>query len=176
MHPWHDFPRGSPELFNAVIEISEGMRNKYELDKELGVLRLDRVIFSSVMYPADYGFIPQSFWDDGDPLDVLVISRFPIQPMTIVSCRPIGVMQMVDDKEQDNKIIAVAATDPGFDAVQNIDDLEPHLLKEIKHFFEIYKELQDVEVNVERFLPKSEAMQVIQKSFQLYDEKFGKKV
>lgn len=171
MHPWHDVPRGTPDLFNTVIEISEGTRNKYEIDKELGMLKLDRVIFSSVMYPADYGFIPQTLWDDNDPLDVLVLSRFPIQPLTIVRCRPVGVMQMIDKDEQDNKIIAVAADDPAMNQMHDITDVKSHLLKEIKHFFEIYKELQDVQVTVENFLPRKDAIAIIEKSFKIYDQR-----
>jgi inorganic pyrophosphatase len=171
MNAWHDVPRGKPEAFNAVIEISAGTRNKYELDKKTGLLRLDRVIYSSVMYPADYGFIPQSYWDDDDPLDVLVIGRYPAVPLTIVPARPIGVMQMIDDEEQDNKIIAVSAVDPKYDQLQDIEDLETHMLKEIKHFFEIYKDLQGKKVKVGQFLNRSEALKIIRKSFSLYDEK-----
>ena len=176
MNPWHDVPRGKPEAFNAVIEISAGTRNKYELDKKIGLLRLDRVIYSPVMYPADYGFVPQSYWDDQDPLDVLVIGRYPVVPLTIVPARPIGVMQMIDDDEQDNKIIAVCAVDPKYDDIQEIDDLDPHMLKELKHFFEIYKDLQGKKVRVGQFLHRKEALEIIRGSFSLYDEKIaGKK-
>jgi inorganic pyrophosphatase len=176
MNPVHDVPRGTPHAFNTIIEIPAGTRNKYEVDKQTGLLKLDRVIYSSVMYPADYGFIPQTHWDDGDPLDVLVLSRYPIVPMTIVPVRPIGVMQMIDDNEQDNKIIAVVATDPNFNDYHDITDLEQHLLKEIKHFFEIYKDLQDKKVQVEQFLPKADALKIIQKSFDLYDEQIKPKL
>lgn len=175
MNPWHDVKRGSPENFNAIIEITAGTRNKYEVDKETGLLMLDRVIFSSVMYPADYGFIPQTYWEDGDPLDVLVLSRYPIQPLTIVHCRPIGVMQMIDEGEEDDKIIAVVASDPHYDSYKNLIDLPDHLLSEIKHFFEVYKELQKKKVTVERFLSRTDAEKIIEKSFRMYDEKFGKK-
>ncbi len=175
MNPWHDVSRGTPENFNAIIEITAGSRNKYEVDKETGMLMLDRVIFSSVMYPADYGFLPQTFWEDGDPLDVLVLSRYPIQPMTIVPCRPVGVMQMIDDGEEDDKILAVVATDPNFTQVKDLKDLEPHLLIEIKHFFEVYKELQKKKVTVEKFLPRADAIKIIKKSFDMYDKKYSKK-
>lgn len=175
MNPWHDVPRGTPEQFNAIVEISAGRRNKYEVDKETGLLKLDRVIFSSVMYPADYGFIPQSYWDDNDPLDVLIISRYPLEPLCIVPCRPVGVMQMIDSEEEDSKIIAVVASDPKFDDVHDLEDLDVHFMKEIKHFFEIYKELQNKKVKVEKFLGREEAKKIIQKSFRIYDEKFADK-
>ncbi len=171
MNPVHDVPRGTPQAFNAIVEISAGTRNKYEVDKETGMLMLDRVIFSSVMYPADYGFIPQTHWEDGDPLDVLILSRYPIQPLTIVPCRPIGVMQMIDDGEEDDKIIAVVSSDPNYNSFNNLQDLPEHLLLEIKHFFEVYKDLQKKKVTVERFLGREDAERIIQKSFTLYDDK-----
>jgi inorganic pyrophosphatase len=173
MNPWHTVTRGTAEQCNAIIEITAGTRNKYELDKETGLLVLDRVIGTSMMYPADYGFIPQTYWEDGDPLDVLVLSRYPIQPLTIVPIRPVGVMRMIDDGEGDDKVIAVVATDPFFADVQDLADVETHKLKEIKHFFETYKALQHKTVVVEQFFGKEQAMQVIERGFELYDEKFA---
>ncbi len=144
VHPWHDLSPGDklPEEVTAFIEVPKGSIMKYELDKESGFIKLDRVLYSAVHYPGDYGFIPQTLSEDGDPLDIIVLSNFPVVPGVIVQARPIGVLIMVDDGEQDEKIIAVHSRDPRFDKHMDIDHVNKHLIKEIKHFFETYKALQ----------------------------------
>ncbi len=176
MDPWKDIAVGKdvPRVVNAVIEIPMGSRNKYELDKETGLIRLDRVVYSSVSYPGDYGFIPRTLWEDGDPLDVLVITRFSSHPLIIMEVRPIGVMQIIDDSERDDKIIAVPVGDPFFNKVEDVNDLEPHILDEIKNFFEIYKQLQNKVVKVEKLLSREEAYKSIEHGIKLFKEKYGK--
>ena len=141
MNIWHDMnPKEiTPTDFSAVIEISKGSRCKYELDKHTGLLRLDRVLYTSTHYPASYGFIPRTFADDGDPLDVLVLCNEPIQPLTLVRVYPIGVMRMLDDGHIDDKIIAVPFTDPNYNGYRSIDELPSHIFDEIMHFFKVYK-------------------------------------
>ena len=141
MNIWHDMdPKQiTPTDFSAVIEISKGSRCKYELDKHTGLLRLDRVLYTSTHYPASYGFIPRTFADDGDPLDVLVLCNEPIQPLTLVRVYPIGVMRMLDDGHIDDKIIAVPFTDPNYNGYHDIDELPAHVFDEIMHFFKVYK-------------------------------------
>ena len=143
MNPWHDFPVGEhpPERITAVIEIPRGSRNKYELDKTTGQFRLDRVLFSAVHYPGDYGFIPGTFAEDNDPLDVLVLVDEPSFPGVMIVVRPLGVIDMVDGDEADHKILAVHTRNPRFDQIHTIDQVFPHNLREIEHFFTIYKEL-----------------------------------
>ena len=145
MHSWHDVraERISPESFLALIEISKGSKNKYELDKETGHLLLDRVLFTSTHYPHNYGFIPRTYAKDYDPLDVLVLCSEPILPMSFVACRPIGVLIMTDNGLMDEKIIAVATNDPFYNGYYDISDLPDHVLEEIKHFFAVYKTLEN---------------------------------
>jgi len=171
MNIWHDFPKGriTPQLFCAVIEISKGGKNKYELDKETGMLRLDRVLYTSTHYPANYGFIPHTFADDNDPLDVLVLCQEAILPMTLVDCRPIGVMRMVDDKSRDEKIIAVPVGDPSMEEYKNIDELPMHTIDEMQHFFEIYKTLEGKVTVVRSFGSASEAERLIERSIRAYE-------
>ncbi|MFT6377875.1 MAG: inorganic pyrophosphatase, partial [bacterium] len=144
IHPWHDLPNNpdtADEMFNCVIEIPRGSKVKYEMDKPTGMLRVDRVLYSSMVYPANYGFIPRSYCDDGDPLDVLVLGQEPVAPMCIMRARAIGVMHMLDEGKGDDKIIAVHVDDPAVNTYQDICELPPHLAREISSFFESYKVL-----------------------------------
>ena len=145
MNIWHDIStkRITAEDFYAVIEISKGDKNKYELDKQTGMLKLDRVLFTSTHYPANYGFIPRTYADDGDPLDVLVLCSETILPMTLVECKPIGVLNMIDNNSKDEKIIAVPINDPNYNTYNDISDLPKHRFDEIRHFFQVYKTLED---------------------------------
>lgn len=175
-NPWKDIKIGkdAPKIVNAVVEIPFGSRNKYELDKETGMIKLDRVIYSSVLYPGDYGFIPQTLWEDDDPLDVLILTRFPSYPLTIIEVRPIGLLNMVDENERDDKIIAVPTGDPFYNNIQSLKDLEEHILKEIRNFFEIYKDLQGKQVNVERLLDRDDAYKTIEFSHKEFNKKMRK--
>jgi inorganic pyrophosphatase len=174
INPWHDVNIGknSPEFVTGVIEIPKGSKGKYELDKKTGMLSLDRVLFSAVHYPANYGFIPQTFCEDHDPLDILIISQIDIPSMTLVEAKVIGVMRMIDGGEADDKIIAVAAGDQSVNYINDIDELPPHLMKEVHRFFEDYKKLENKEVKVEDFLGKEDAMRIINESISLYDKNF----
>jgi inorganic pyrophosphatase len=171
MHPWHDSYVDDTLIaaaFPVVIEIPKGSKNKYELDKETGLLRLDRVLYSSVHYPADYGFIPRTFCDDGDPLDALVLGQEPVYPLTIVEARAIGVMRMRDEKGIDDKIVAVSVHDPAFADYTDKDQLPPHVLRQVRRFFEDYKALEHKQVIVEDLLGPSEALRIIREALELY--------
>lgn len=170
VHPWHGVPSGqqAPRLVNAIIEIPQGSRCKYEIDKASGLLKLDRVIYSSFYYPINYGFIPQSYGGDKDPLDILVITSLPVQPLTLMEAKVIGVMQMVDGGEPDDKIIAVAANDPGVNHYHNIEELPRHFFDELRHFFEEYKKLENKSVLVEDFGDKAKAMEIISEALRFY--------
>jgi len=173
MNCLHDIPPGgdAPKKVNVIIEIPSGSRNKYEYDKTYGILKLDRVLYSPVHYPADYGFVPQTLWHDGDPLDILVISRFPLIPGILVEARPIGALEMIDKGEDDIKIIAMNANTPTHQKINEIEDL-PHLMvEEIKHFFKMYKELQGVKVNVNKTLARKDAEKAILEAIKMYKEK-----
>ncbi len=172
-NPWHDVTPGNktPEFVNGIIEIPKGTRAKYELDKESGMLILDRVLFSSVYYPANYGFIPQTYCDDKDPLDILIICQIDIEPLCIVPAKVIGVMRMLDSGEADDKIISVAAGDPSVSHYNDISELPPHFISELKSFFEDYKKLENKVSVVEDFLSRNVATKIIREAFTLYQEK-----
>lgn len=176
MNIWKDInpERIKPERFIAVIEIPKGCKKKYELDKETGMLILDRILFTSTHYPANYGFIPLTYAGDNDPLDVLVLCQEEIDPLCLVEVIPIGVMKMIDSSQVDEKIIAVPANDPSFNTYHNIDDLPTHLMVEIGHFFEVYKELEGKKTFVLEIQGKKQAMQIIEESIKSYKDKFLK--
>lgn len=174
-HPWHQISIGeqAPEIVKGIIEIPKGSRAKYELDKDSGLLKLDRVLFSSVYYPANYGFIPQTYGEDHDPLDILILSQIDVVPLCIVEAKVIGVMRMLDSGEADDKIIAVAAKDMSVNYIDDISGLPPHFIVELKSFFEDYKKLERKQVVVEEFLGKAIAQQIIMKSITLYENTFN---
>ncbi|MFY8091299.1 MAG: inorganic diphosphatase [Chitinophagaceae bacterium] len=177
LHPWHGVDCGeqAPRLVNAIIEIPQGSRCKYEIDKASGLLKLDRVIYSSFYYPINYGFIPKSYGGDKDPLDILVITSVPVQPLTLIEAKVIGVMQMVDSGEADDKIISVAANDPSVNHINNIEELPNHFFEEIRNFFEEYKKLEKKNVIVEEFGDKAKALKIVQEAIDYYQECFVKK-
>jgi len=174
MNLWHKIPSGEKDSLNVIVEIPKGSRVKYELDKVTGLIKFDRVLHSPMHYPTNYGFVPQTLWEDGDPLDVLVVAYEPLTPGTLVESRPIGFLEMVDGEDSDTKVLAVPVTDPRFKNTNDISDLEPHLLDEIKHFFEVYKDLEKKEVVVGDWKGAKDVVVVIEKSFNLYKEKFRK--
>jgi len=171
MHPWHDTYIDEARIataFPVVIEIPKGSTNKYELDKETGLLRLDRVLYSAVYYPADYGFVPRTYCDDGDPLDVLVLGQEPVYPLTLVEARALGVMRMRDEKGIDDKIVAVSVRDPAYADYVDKDQLPAHVLRQVRRFFEDYKTLEHKQVVVEDLLGPSDALAIITDALDLY--------
>lgn len=178
MNLWHDITLGKnvPEEFNTIIEIPKGSNNKYEVDKETGLIALDRANYSSSAYPFDYGFAPQTLWDDGDPLDVVVLTTFPLLPGILVKVRPVAVMDMTDSGDSDYKIIAVPVDDKRWDDTKDLKDLNKHMLKEFTHFFESYKVLKgegDI-VKINDVMDKKAAIEAVEKSIKLYKDKFNK--
>lgn len=175
-NPWHNVSAGEnlPNIVNGIIEIPKGTRAKYELDKESGLLRLDRVLYSSVYYPANYGFIPQTYCDDKDPLDILILTQIDVVPLCIVPAKIIGVMRMLDNGEADDKIIAVGAGDPSINHINDIAELPQHFISELRNFFEDYKKLENKTVVVEEFLNRNTAIEILQDSFKMYKEHFAK--
>jgi len=176
LHPWHGVEPGenAPRVVNAIIEIPQGSRCKYEIDKASGLLKLDRIIYSSFHYPVNYGFIPQTYGGDKDPLDILVITSLPVQPLTLMDAKVMGVMQMIDGGDADDKIIAVAANDPSVNHYNNIEQLPKHFFDELRHFFEEYKRLENKTVEVEEFKDKATALNIIQEAIEYYKTCFGK--
>ena len=170
MNPWHDVEigGGAPSVVNSIIEIPIGSRVKYELDKPTGLLKVDRVLYSAVHYPANYGFIPRTYCDDGDPLDILVLGQVEVVPLCIVRAKTIGVMQMIDQNEEDDKIIAVHADDPEYRDFRDISELPEHRLKALQRFFEDYKALEIKRVKVERFMGRIDACNIIERGIELY--------
>ena len=171
MNIWHDInpKRITAGRFYAVIEISKGGKNKYEMDKETGLLKLDRVLFTSTHYPANYGFIPRTYAKDGDPLDVLVLCSETIMPMTVVECKPIGVLKMIDDNKDDEKIIAVPVGDPNYSGYNDIKELPKHRFDEIRHFFQVYKMLEKgKETQIKSISGAEKAKEVVQLSIESY--------
>ena len=178
MNIWHDI---DPALitstdFSALIEIPKGSSCKYELDKSTGLIRLDRVLYTSTHYPQNYGFIPRTYADDRDPLDVLVITSAPVYPMTLIRAYPIGVMRMIDNGDVDDKIIAIPFSDPTYSNIKVVDDLPPHIFDEIVHFFSVYKQLEGKTTAVDSLLGVADAKRIIQEAIDGYKEKFPEKV
>lgn len=171
-NPWHSVSPGerAPDYVNGIIEIPQNTRAKYELDKESGLLKMDRVLYSSMYYPANYGFIPQTYCDDKDPLDILVLSQITVVPMCMVSARVIGVMRMLDGGELDDKIIAVAENDMSVNHIHDISELPVHFLKELKNFFEDYKKLENKTVEVEDFQDAQIAKEIVKQSLVDYQK------
>ncbi len=173
MNYWHEIEPGTKEAMNVIIEIPKHSKNKYEIDKETGLIALDRAMHTAQDYPFDYGFVPQTLWDDGDALDVVILTTYPLNPGILVRTRPVGIMTMIDDGESDDKLIGVPTDDPRFKNVKNLEDVNDWTLKEIRHFFESYKGLQEEVVEVKGFSDKEAAMEAFERSQGLYDEKFS---
>src|SRR5450432_1021962 len=176
LHAWHDVTPGEklPSVFTAVIEIPMGSSVKYELDKQTGLLRLDRILYSAVYYPANYGFIPQTYAEDDDPLDVLVLCQEAVQPLALIQARAIGLMTMVDSGASDDKVIAVATNDPEFNNYVEARDLPPHRLLVLKRFFSDYKQLEGKQVQVEDIRPAYAALTVIERALARYQQERAK--
>jgi inorganic pyrophosphatase len=176
MNIWHDIDPAeiTPTDFTAVIEIPKGSNCKYELDKKNGMRRLDRILYTATHYPANYGFIPRTYADDGDPLDVLIICAEPIYPMTLVQVYPFGCMRMIDSGKLDDKIIAIAFSDPTYSGIQSIHELPPHIFDEIMHFFTVYKQLENKQTAGKELFRAEEAQQIIADCIRSYQEKFVK--
>ena len=174
MNIWHDINPSfvQPENFTAVIEISKGSKMKYEMDKETGLLRLDRILYTSTHYPANYGFIPRTYAEDLDPLDVLVICSEPIVPMTLTQCYPIGMIKMIDNGFPDEKIIAIPFSDPTYNKKMSIYDLPTHIFDEMAHFFVVYKQLEHKQTSVDDVMGKEAAIEIISQAMQRYKDKF----
>ena len=174
-HPWHDIPTGpdAPAAVTAVIEIPTNERNKYELDKKLGVFRLDRVLHSAVHYPGDYGFLPRTLGDDGDPLDVLVLMTIPVFTGCLVDARPIGLFHLIDRGAADEKVLAVPVGDPYSDGLNDLEDVPPHYLKEIEHFFQVYKDLEGTRTVTRGFEGAEAARQAIVGAMAAYKDRFA---
>lgn len=176
LNPWHSVSPGKdvPKTVNGIIEIPKGSKGKYELDKASGLLRLDRVLYSSVHYPANYGFIPQTYCDDKDPLDILVICSIDVAPLSLIESKVIGVMHMIDDDEQDDKIVAVANNDMAVNYINDISELPPHTVVELRRFFEDYKKLEHKQVIVEQFLGRDDAYRIVSEAVELYSKEKDK--
>jgi inorganic pyrophosphatase len=175
VHPWHDIPTGPnpPDVVTAVIEIPTNERNKYELDKRLGLFRLDRVLHSAVHYPGDYGFLPRTLGDDGDPLDVLVLMTIPVFTGCLVDARPIGLFHLIDHGVPDEKVLAVPMRDPYSEELKDIGDIPPHYLREIEHFFQVYKDLEGTHTETRGFEDAAAARAAVLRAVEAYEEKFG---
>jgi inorganic pyrophosphatase len=171
---WHDIDpkRISPKDFFVVVEISKGSKNKYELDKDTGMLMLDRILYTSTHYPANYGFIPRTFADDGDPLDALVLCSEPLTPMTLVRCYPIGAIKMIDSGENDEKVIAIPFGDPMYNTFRDISDLPEHIFDEMAHFFSVYKTLEKKDTAVDEVIGSKEVTEIIEHTMESYDKLF----
>lgn len=171
MNLLHDINPGTKEEMNVIIENPRGSKNKYEIDKTTGVIALDRVLHTAQDYPVDYGFVPQTHWDDGDALDVILLSTYPFNPGILVATRPIGLLKMVDSGENDDKVLGVPVGDPRFAHIKDIADVNAHTLKEIEHFFMTYKQIQKKEVTVSGFEGRASAEAAFEKGRKMYEEK-----
>ena len=171
LHPWHEveLPRYVEEAIPAIIEIPTGSKVKYELDKATGLLRVDRILFSAVHYPANYGFVPRTYCDDGDPLDILVYCQEPVVPLVIMQAKVVGVMRMRDDKGEDDKLVAVSADDPEYADIADISEMPAHRMRELRRFFEDYKALEHKKVLVREPQGRSEALEALRAAIRLYD-------
>lgn len=176
MNVLHDYPLGDnpTESFNVIIEINKGSGNKYELDKKTGMIKLDRVSHTAQVFPFDYGFAPQTWWHDGDPLDVVVLTTYPLMPGVVAEVRPVGIMEMNDSGDIDHKIIAVPVDDPRWNNVQDISDVNEHFKKEATHFYETYKMLQNKVVKVGEWKNRAAAQAAITEAIDLYKKEFSK--
>lgn len=176
MNLWHDVSLGenAPNEINVIVEIPKGSKNKYEIDKETGLIALDRALHTAQDYPFDYGFVPQTLWDDEDALDVVLLTTSPLFPGILVNARPIAIMHMTDSGEGDDKVIAVPVSDPRWTEVKDLNDINKHTLKEMEHFFTTYKKIQEKVVEVSGFEGVNAAHQAVLKSIRLYKEKFNK--
>ena len=174
MNYWHDVEPGNKDAINVIIEVPKGSKNKYEIDKETGLIALDRAMHSTQDYPFDYGFVPKTYWDDGDALDVIVLTTTPLAPGILVRVRPIGIMNMIDSGEEDSKVIGVPLKDPRWDEVKDLADINKHTIKEMEHFYSTYKKIQNKEVEVRGFAGAKEAQDAFEKGIALYKEKFAK--
>lgn len=176
MNLWHGVEAGknAPEEINVIIEIPKGSNNKYEIDKETGLIKLDRANYTAAGYPFDYGFVPQTYWDDGDPLDVVLLTTYPLAPGILVVARPVGVMEMTDGGDSDYKVLCVPVEDRRWDDVKDLHDVNKHTLREFQHFFETYKALKGkpTEVKIHGYKGKKEAIAAVEKSIELYQKKF----
>jgi inorganic pyrophosphatase len=171
MNLLHDIPAGTADEMNVIIEIPKNSKNKYEIDKDTGIIALDRVMHSAQDYPFDYGFVPQTLFDDGDALDVVLLTTYPLAPGILVKARPVAIMEMVDGGERDDKVIAVPVDDPRFDEVHDLKDLNKHFIKEATHFFETYKKVQNKEVQIGQWLGAADAKAAFARSRELYAAK-----
>jgi len=172
MNLLHNVPAGDINNINVIVEIPKGSKNKYEIDKETGLIALDRAAHTAQDFPFDYGFVPQTLWDDGDALDVILLTTFPLAPGILVRARPVAIMNMIDSGESDDKIIAVPVDDPRFEKTQDLKDINSHTLKEIEHFYSTYKKLQNKVVEVTGFKGKKEAQDVFEEGLKLYTKEF----
>jgi len=170
MNLLHDIPAGTAEAMNVIVEIPKFSKNKYEIDKDTGLIALDRVMHTAQDYPFDYGFVPQTLFDDGDALDVVLLTTHPLAPGILLQARPVAIMEMIDDGERDDKVVAVPIEDPRFEAIQDLADLSPHFTKEMSHFFETYKKIQNKEVSVGKWHGAAMAKEAFEKSCALYKE------
>ncbi len=176
MNLWKDIPFGknTPNEINVIVEISKWSKNKYEVDKETGIIALDRVAHTAQDFPFDYGFVPQTLWDDGDALDVIILTTYPLNTGVMVNVRPIAIMHMIDSGDNDDKVIAVPVNDPRWDDVKDLDDINKHTIKEMEHFYSTYKKIQNKDVEITGFDNKSTAEDAINRSIKLYKEKYEK--
>lgn len=176
MNLWHEISPGKklPEKINVIVEINKGSKNKYEIDKETGMIALDRPSHTAQDFPFDYGFVPQTYWHDGDALDVIILTTYPLLPGIMVEVRPVALLEMIDSGDNDNKLVAVPTSDPRFEDLKDLADINKHTLKEIAHFYGTYKKLQNKEVEVKGFQDKKAAEAAVLESLELYKSKFGK--
>jgi inorganic pyrophosphatase len=176
MNLWHEVSSGeqAPEVINVIVEIPKGSKNKYEIDKEIGLIKLDRAMKTSQDYPFDYGFVPQTLWEDGDALDVVLLTTYPLAPGILVEARPVAVMRMVDGGDGDDKILAVPKDDPRWEEVKDLADINKHTVKEIQHFFETYKSIDKKVVEITGVEDREAALEAVKKGLQMYRDKFTK--